>query len=307
MSSRNNRTPISLLEPYLRLPPEAALLLLTGTLGCSVSWLTARFVGSLLLTPQNVSAGGGRGPEGVGDDGTKRLGVVLVSWTRDLTFSNTELRRSVGVDIAKLARDEEGRFGFVDCFTTLSPFPEEEEKMMAELEERITAAITQPTTAAARQKRRVVLILDSPDALLALKLCTAQALHTLLLRLRSLAPVHSMILTCSADSPLLLSAATSDAERLHPITPLEAETAAFAVQQAHNARFVLSVRELETGAAGDISGVLRVTRGGAAYDSEDGVSGEEAEEEEEVKEMEALYLVQRDGSAKVFERGSNDM
>ena len=53
------------------------------------------------------------------------------------------------------------------------------------------------------------------------------------------------------------------------------------MQQAHNARSVLSVRELGTGAARDVSGVLRITRGGKS----DG----------EVKEWEGLYLVGRDG------------
>jgi elongator complex protein 6 len=59
------------------------------------------------------------------------------------------------------------------------------------------------------------------------------------------------------------------------------------VQQAHNARSVLSVRELGTGAARDVSGVLRITRGGKS----DG----------EVKEWEGLYLVGRDGGVKIVE------
>jgi elongator complex protein 6 len=59
------------------------------------------------------------------------------------------------------------------------------------------------------------------------------------------------------------------------------------VQQAHNARSVLGVRELGTGAARDVSGVLRITRGGKS----DG----------EVKEWECLYLVGRDGGVKIVE------
>lgn len=82
-------------------------------------------------------------------------------------------------------------------------------------------------------------------------------------------------------------------------TPLEAESASFVVQQGHGADFVVSARELETGAARDVSGVLRVTRGGAAFARE-----EEEDGAEEVREREALYLVQRDGNVKVFERGA---
>ena len=81
-------------------------------------------------------------------------------------------------------------------------------------------------------------------------------------------------------------------------TPIEVETAAFLTAQAHAAGMVMSVRELETGAAKDVSGVLRVTKGGG-HDDDDGIGGDE------VKEAELLYLVQRDGSVKVFSRGSD--
>lgn len=63
----------------------------------------------------------------------------------------------------------------------------------------------------------------------------------------------------------------------------------------------MGVRALETGAARDVSGVLRITRGG-------GWGWEEEEEEEGEgmgmgREVELLYLVGRDGNVKVFERG----
>jgi elongator complex protein 6 len=57
----------------------------------------------------------------------------------------------------------------------------------------------------------------------------------------------------------------------------------------------MSARELATGAARDISGVLRVSRGGDAY----GFDGEV------VREAELQYLVQRDGVVKVFSRGAD--
>ena len=64
---------------------------------------------------------------------------------------------------------------------------------------------------------------------------------------------------------------------------------------------MISIRELATGAARDISGVLRVTRSACAYDDD------ESREQERVEEMEALYLVQRDGGVKVFQRGSDSL
>lgn len=54
----------------------------------------------------------------------------------------------------------------------------------------------------------------------------------------------------------------------------------------------MSVRELDTGSARDVSGVLRVTKGGGWEE------GGEAVEEREV-----LYFVGNDGGVRVFERG----
>ena len=140
----------------------------------------------------------------------------------------------------------------------------------------------------------VLLILDGPDLLLATGQASVQQLNLLLLNLRSLA--HSTILTCSADQPLLQAASQSSTMA---VSPLETGSASFLTQQAHNAHLVLSVRELATGAARDISGVLRVTRSPCAYDDDSEIT------QNEPKEMEALYLVQRDGNVKVFQRGAD--
>lgn len=72
-TTHRNRTP-SLLEPYLALPPEQSLILLTSTLGCSANWLTARFA-TTALQQEDTS-------------------VLLVSWMRDLSFWKDELRRA---------------------------------------------------------------------------------------------------------------------------------------------------------------------------------------------------------------------
>lgn len=91
-SSHRNRTP-SALEPYLALPPEHSLVLLTNTLGCSANWLTSRIAAAGL------------------NDESNNISVVLVSWMRDLAFWKDELRRAaVGlhkVDIAKNKKRKE--------------------------------------------------------------------------------------------------------------------------------------------------------------------------------------------------------
>jgi len=53
----------------------------------------------------------------------------------------------------------------------------------------------------------------------------------------------------------------------------------------------MGVRELDTGVARDVSGVLRIGRGGG-------------EGTEDVEEKEVLYFVGSDGGVRVFERGA---
>lgn len=64
------------------------------------------------------------------------------------------------------------------------------------------------------------------------------------------------------------------------------------VSMAHQARLILSVRGLDTGVARDVSGVLRISKGGA-FEEEDG----------EIEERECLYFVGGDGGVRVSERG----
>jgi len=59
---------------------------------------------------------------------------------------------------------------------------------------------------------------------------------------------------------------------------------------------VVQLRNLETGAARDVSGVLRASKGGAWSDN--GSTDIETKWEKEV-----LYFIQRDGSVNVFGRG----
>lgn len=78
-------------------------------------------------------------------------------------------------------------------------------------------------------------------------------------------------------------------------TPIETEHAALAIGLAHRARSVMQLRTLDTGAAKDVSGVLRISRGG----------GMSANEEDSLEEREALYFIQRDGGVTVFGRGES--
>jgi hypothetical protein len=72
-----------LLEPYLALPPEASLILLTSVLGASSNWLVLRFLHSALI-----------GPDAQSQSDTK---VLFVSFMRDFAFWKENARRLVGV------------------------------------------------------------------------------------------------------------------------------------------------------------------------------------------------------------------
>jgi elongator complex protein 6 len=69
-----------LLEPYLALPSEASLILLTSVLGASTNWLLLRFLHSALAIPE--------------DEDTK---VVFVSFMRDLAFWKDVAKRLVNI------------------------------------------------------------------------------------------------------------------------------------------------------------------------------------------------------------------
>lgn len=99
--------------------------------------------------------------------------------------------------------------------------------------------------------------------------------------------VHSTIVSVAADYSLIQAQST----------PLELHHAAFVLSIAHQAKTIWEVRELDTGSARDVSGVLRISRGPAVE--------EEEEPGVELEEKELLYHVTGDNGVKVFERGSS--
>lgn len=88
---------------------------------------------------------------------------------------------------------------------------------------------------------------------------------------------YAAVVFVNADAPFLRQ----------PRTSLEVEHAAFVVALAHSAVWTVALRLLDTGVARDVSGVIRITRGG---------------EGAEVEEKEVLYYV-GDGPVEVFDRG----
>ncbi|KAH7078822.1 hypothetical protein BKA63DRAFT_251817 [Paraphoma chrysanthemicola] len=92
-----------LLQPYIQLPRDESLLLLTSTLGATANWLIVRVLCDA-LTRQDEGSDPGHN-------------VVLVSWMREYDFWRQEARKGAGLDLERLKK--EGRFSFVDGLSEL--------------------------------------------------------------------------------------------------------------------------------------------------------------------------------------------
>lgn len=166
---------------------------------------------------------------------------------------------------------------------------------------------------------KILLILDSPTTLLSTTPTSSKDLSSLILCLRE--KLHSTLVVAESDTPFLAAAnpaaflgagdyltPSSQQEKNHAGTfaPLEKEIASFVVGLGHSARMIVGTRGLDTGVARDVSGVLRVCRGGC-WD-EDGEEETRSDGREETgRDMEVLYHVAADGSVRVFERGGGDI
>ncbi|PSN70082.1 hypothetical protein BS50DRAFT_662171 [Corynespora cassiicola Philippines] len=168
------------------------------------------------------------------------------------------------------------------------------------LKSTLQTALTSPSP----PPKKTLLILDNPDALLALDpSLTPASLSSLLLSLHASSISH-MLVHMQSDNPLLSPSA--------PVPqPLELAQHDFLVRIAHASSRILGVRVLDTGVARDVSGVVRVTRaagGGFAGGLGLGLGEEEEEEEglwgENGSGKEFLYQVRGDGGVRVFERGA---
>lgn len=312
-----------LLEPYLRLPHEASLILLSGVLGASTNWLVHRHLSSLLLRASSQSSASSvfssssapssvrrdelpdQQQSGVADadaDAEPRrhasvVSVVLVSFLRDYAFWKDGSRR-LGLDLDLVGK--KGAFVFVDGLTGLFT--------------------SSPSGRGHGREPSVRTELPGQKVLLAAT--TDQLRRTLedaVAHVQMLNPGTQTVLV--VDQPDVLLAAAGDAissqglrdtilglrEKVHacivtiaadePLvaaqgTSLEKEHASLALSLAHDAHLVISLRILETGTAKDVSGVLRVTPGG---DDEDASTT--------VEDQELLYFIKGDGSVRVFERG----
>ena len=165
---------------------------------------------------------------------------------------------------------------------------------LSDLQKTIQTALSGLTSV--NPQRKTLLILDSPDALLATTGLPTSSLTSTLLDLH-LRASHILVHLYADDA--LLAPST-------PPQPLEISGHNFLVKTAHMSRRILSCRVLDTGVARDVSGVLRITDNGYGVDGSWGlqVRKETDKEEKSRGNRELLYFVRGDGSVQVFERGA---
>lgn len=161
------------------------------------------------------------------------------------------------------------------------------------------------TISGVENDRRILLLLDQPDISLATSSPSGPVsrFNSLVANVTALArSVHTTIISTSADSPLMRPATTAlnegDDATPSSFPQLEIQHAALVTSMAHQAKYILQTRRLDTGWASDVSGVLRINRG-SNIDDEGG-----AKDPDEPQEKELLYHIKGDGSVRVFERGS---
>ena len=236
--------------------PESSLTLLTSVLGATSNWLVFRFLYAALNPPKDAEA------RAVGDNGSK---VILISWFRDLSFWKEGAKR-LGIDLTKSSRAT-----IIDALTSglgisRGGIEEVEQKLLTSIQE------------LKEDGSKVIVILDGIDLLLA---ATNTSVGEILDSIGELREHASLVVTLSADAPLLHTRQT----------PLEINHASLVMSLAHQAYQVLGLRELDTGVARDVSGVLRIGRGGDVRDAG-------------VEPRELLYFAAGDGGVRVFERGA---
>jgi elongator complex protein 6 len=152
---------------------------------------------------------------------------------------------------------------------------------------------------AKESQHQPTLIIESLDFLLAASPpdahVDATAIQQFTMKLQ--AQCRNLVLGTSADSPLLHN-------RHEASMPLEREHGALVATLAHQASLVYQLRGLDTGAARDITGVMRISRGGGYFDGGGGGGDEGVVEVGEVVEGgEWLYQWKGDGSVRLWSRG----
>ena len=236
--------------------PESSLTLLTSVLGATSNWLVLRFLYAALNPPKDADG------QSLSENGSK---VILISWLRDLSFWKEGAKR-LGIDLTKSSSAT-----VIDALETGLGIIN---GGIEDVEQKVLTSIQGHK----EDGSKIIVIVDGIDLLLA---ATNVSVGEILDSIGELREHASLVVTLFADAPLLHTRQT----------PLEINHVSLVMSLAHQAYQVLGVRELDTGVARDVSGVLRIGKGGD-------------ERAVRVEPRELLYFVAGDGGVRVFERGA---
>ncbi|KAK5465439.1 hypothetical protein LTS15_002002 [Exophiala xenobiotica] len=216
---------------------------------------------------------------------TIKLKSLALSAVRDAV--NTALK-SMASSTATASATSSQSPSMLTASSSATPTP----RMLPPPASRPTAAASPSTTL---PSTKPVILLDGTDFALASEpSCSTLALDSFLSSLR--AQCHALVVTGNADGPLLQTAGSETGTS--PGTPLERNHAHFLTSMAHRCQWVWQLRGLDTGSAKDVTGVLRMSRGGDLGSEEDEIGPAER-----LPDAEWLYQVKGDSSVRVWSRG----
>ncbi|OAP59545.1 hypothetical protein AYL99_06843 [Fonsecaea erecta] len=226
-----------------------------------------------------ASGGGGGGGRGGAGDASPR--------TRLKSLSLNDVQNALSSALKSIPTTTTSTSASISSSSAGTPTP------------RMPSTSTPPTRAP--EAGKPLIFLDGIDFLIACQpsfSSTSMQEFLSTLRIQS----HALVLACSADTPLMHVATSSNEGGI----PLERNHAHLVTALAHQSRWVLQLRGLDTGSAKDVSGVIRASKGGSYESNEDEQRDSgcvEARAAHDLDDAEWLYQLKGDGSVRVWGRG----
>ncbi|KAK9246494.1 hypothetical protein V1506DRAFT_535290 [Lipomyces tetrasporus] len=259
------------------LPPSRTypqLILVTSALSTNSSWLLQHFVRASIANQHGSLYGS--------DSLAQKRPVVFVSFMHDLEF-HARCFRKTGLDLNAIITEK--RFIYVDGFTQLFVATPPETNSMVYLQSANKSTwLDQVRSAILEAKAGGIsptLIFEGLDSLHALGIMTAKEILRFVNNLQE-------------DSGISIISAYSADRMLDGMSTLAQEQTTYLFSLVRRAVAVFSVRSLSTGMAEDVTGAIRITKG-----------GQPCEAREIVDENEFHYFLGDGniGGVKVFEKG----
>jgi elongator complex protein 6 len=284
-------TPI-LLQPYLEDSLGAdSLSLVTSTLSTPATWLLAQFLKATLDIHGEQDSGPQTTPQ--------QPSIVFVSIYRPQEVWTELSRKAVSCSVylltnylAELQQGvdlpghlKQNRICYIDGLTQITA--REQNLKALDVETVLSAirnAVQQPLSGA---RSKPTIIIDGLDLILASR-PDVDVIQVQRFLAAARVMSNRLVISASGDTMLIHN-------RHESATPLEREHAKFVMSTAYQSLWVYQLRALNTGSARDVTGVLRVSRGGADQE----VAGPQSR----LEDAEWLYQVKGDGSIRMWSRG----